>query len=170
MWDAKRWSNVLRVAGSVGVVVGSLDPMEGAALIVPGSALLALGSYVGHDDRRRVLYRSWSFVLIALGVGALFGLSAVGGVGGDSGLSWWWALLILPYVVGWAIDIFGPGSSRTLATAGVAIGAWYLAIFGISVQRGGGHSGLIAPAVVGVFGVATIIACALRLRTGTRTE
>ncbi len=163
----ERWSNVLRVCGGVGLVVGSLDPLEGSALILPGSALLALGSYLGREDRRILAYRTWSFILVALGVGVLFGLSAIGGVGGSSGHSAWWALLILPYLVGWSLDIWGPGAPRWVSVAGIVVGAWYLAILGMMLWPPGhtAHSKSIVPAIViAVVGIVTIVACAVRLR------
>jgi hypothetical protein len=167
MRDLERWSNLVGVLGGVGLVVGSLDPMEGAALILPGSALLALASYLGREDRRVIAYRTWSFVLVTLGVGALFALSAMGGVGGSSGRSAWWALLILPYLAGWSIDIWGPGSPRWISMAGIVIGAWYLAI--LAMMLGGTDDAALArsivPAmIVAVVGIGTIVACAVRLR------
>ena len=39
------------------------------------------------------------------GVAALFGLSALGGIGGDSGRSMWWAVLLVPYVTGWVLAL-----------------------------------------------------------------
>ena len=167
MRDLKRWSNLVSVVGGVGLVVGSFDPMEGSVLLLPGSALLALASYLGREDRRLLAYRTWSFILVALGVGALFGLSAMGGVGGSSGHSAWWALLILPYLVGWSIDIWGPGSLRWISMAGIVIGAWYVAILGMMLRRTGNaaHPRSIAPAIIiGVVGIGTIVACAVRLR------
>jgi hypothetical protein len=167
MRDLKRWSNLVSVFGGVGLVVGSLDPMEGSALILPGSALLALGSYLGRQDRRILAYRIWSFILIALGVGALFGFSAFGGVGGSSGHSAWWALLILPYLVGWSLDIWGPGAPRWVSVAGIVVGAWYVAILGMMLASLGHatHPRSIVPAVViAVVGIGTIVACAVRLR------
>ena len=167
MRDFHRWSRVMSAAGGVGLVVGSLDPMEGSLLILPGSALLAAGSWLGHEDRRVVGYRVWSFILIALGVAALFGLSAVGGIGGNTGRSAWWALLFLPYVVGWSLDIWGPGISRWVTVAGIVIGAWYLAICALMLRRASGAPGsrpLAAVAVLAAVGLWTIVACAMRLR------
>lgn len=167
MRDLRRWSKLVGVVGGVSLVVGSFDPMEGSALILPGSALLALGSYLGREDRRIVAYRTWSFILVALGVGALFGLSAVGGVGGNSGRSIWWTLLILPYLVGWSIDLWGPGSARWISMAGMVIGTWYLAILGMMLWRMGNvaRGGPIGPAIaIAVVGVGTTVACAVRLR------
>lgn len=172
MRDLRRWSNVVGVVGGVSLVLGSFDPMEGSALILPGSALLALGSYLGHEDRRTVAYRTWSFILVALGVGALFGLSAIGGVGGSSGRSAWWTLLILPYLIGWSIDLWGPGSARWLSIAGMVIGTWYLAILGMVLWRTGNAAPArpIVPAIaIAVVGIGTIVACAVRLRKSPRS-
>ena len=167
MRDPSRWSKAVGVVGGVSLVIGSFDPMEGSVLILPGTALLALGSYLDHDDRRTVAYRTWSFVLVALGVGALFGLSALGGVGGTSGRSGWWALLILPYLIGWSIDLWGPGASRWLSVGGIAVGTWYLAIVGVLLWRSGVTGRvwpLTAAIAIATVGVGTIIASALRLR------
>ncbi len=83
------WSRLLKVVGGIAMLVGTLDPLEGSLLILPGSGLVALGVYLGGKDRRAVLCWAWAFVLIPVGVGALFGLSAVGGFGGKSGRSTW---------------------------------------------------------------------------------
>lgn len=101
------WSRILKVLGGIAMVAGTLDPLEGSLLLLPGSGLVALGVYLGGKDRRTVLYWAWAFVLIAVGVGALFGLSAVGGFGGASGRSMWWGLLLLPYAVGWLMALAG---------------------------------------------------------------
>jgi hypothetical protein len=167
MYDPKRWSNLMSVVGGVGLVAGSFDPLEGSALILPGCGLLALGSYLGRQDRRFIAYRTWSFILVALGVAALFGLSASGGVGGTSARSAWWAVLILPYVVGWSIDIWGPGSQRWVSIAGIVIGGWYMAILGMVLRRAGNgpQSGPITPAImIAVIGIGTIMGCVVRLR------
>ena len=58
MRNLEHWSKLVSVFGGVGLVVGSIDPMEGSALILPGSALLALGGYLGREDRRLVAYRT----------------------------------------------------------------------------------------------------------------
>jgi hypothetical protein len=101
------WSRILKVVGGIAGVVGTLDPMEGSLLILPGSGLVAVGMYLGGKDRRTVLYWTWAFILVAVGVAALFGLSAVGGIGGKSGRSMWWGILILPYPVGWLMALGG---------------------------------------------------------------
>ena len=135
MSNSKRWPNLLSVAGGVGVVLGAFDPLEGSMLILPGSALLALGSYFSGEEVRVITYRAFAFILVALGVGALFGLSAIGGVGGTSDHSIWWTLLVLPYLAGWALDIWGPGSPRWLRLAGTIAGVWLLAVLSVLIRR-----------------------------------
>jgi hypothetical protein len=101
------WSRILKVVGCIGMLVGTVDPLEGSLLILPGSGMIALGVYLGGKDRRTVLYWTWAFILIAVGVAALFGLSAIGGIGGKSGHSMWWGMLLLPYPVGWLMAVGG---------------------------------------------------------------
>ena len=101
------WSRILKVVGGILMLVGTLDPMEGSLLILSGSGLVALGTFLGKSERRVIRYWSWVFALIAVGVGALFALSAIGGIGGTSGHSMWWGLLILPYPAGWLLAVAG---------------------------------------------------------------
>jgi len=100
-----RWSRILVVVGLVAILVGAIDPLEGSLLILPGTGLLAFGAWLGHGRHRRLLY--WSFAAVAVGVGTLWGLSAVGGLGGSTGRSMWWSLLLLPYPVGWVMALVG---------------------------------------------------------------
>ena len=100
-----RWSRILVVVGLVAILVGASDPLEGSLLILPGTGLLAFGAWLGHSQHRRLLY--WSFAAVAVGVGALWGLSAVGGLGGSTGRSMWWAILLLPYPAGWVMALVG---------------------------------------------------------------
>ncbi len=101
------WSRILKVVGGIAMMLGTLDPMEGSLLILPGSGMVALGMYLGGRDRRTVLYWTWVFILIAFGVGALFALDAIGGIGGKSGHSMWWGVLMLPYPIGWLLALLG---------------------------------------------------------------
>jgi hypothetical protein len=101
------WSRILKLVGGLAMLLGILDPLEGSLLILPGSGLVALGVYLSGKDRRTVLYWASVFILIAVGVGAMFGLSAVGGIGGQTGRSMWWGILILPYPVGWLMALAG---------------------------------------------------------------
>jgi hypothetical protein len=105
MSKARRWSLILVIAGLVLMIVGAIDPLEGSLVILPGTGLAALGAYIGKSRHRAFLF--YSFALTAIGVGALFAISAVGGFGGSTGRSYWWALVCLPYPVGWIMGIIG---------------------------------------------------------------
>ncbi|NLY01179.1 MAG: hypothetical protein GXY83_34235 [Rhodopirellula sp.] len=156
------WSNVLTIVGGMGMVVGAIDPVEGSLLILPGSGLLALGTYLGKGERRVLVYKVWAFVLIAIGVGALWGLSTVGGMGGSSGRSMWWGVLILPYWVGWLMAICGPGNPRWFSLLGIVVGLWYLALSGIILTRQGQGDWAIL-VVIAATGVVALAGCLYRL-------
>ncbi len=108
------------------MLIGAIDPMEGSILILPGGGVVALGTFLGHGQRLLLAYRVRVFTLIAMGVGALWGLSSLGGIGGTSGRSNWWALLVLPYVVGLPMGICGPGLPRWMRLPGILVGLLYL--------------------------------------------
>jgi hypothetical protein len=100
-----RWSRILVVVGLIAMCVGVVDPLEGSLIILPGTGMVALGALLGNSRHRNLL--AWSFVLVAVGVGLLWGLSALGGLGGESGRSIWWGLVLLPYPVGWVMGVIG---------------------------------------------------------------
>jgi hypothetical protein len=165
------WSRILIIVGSIAMLFGALDPMEGSVVILPGSGLVALGTFLGQSERRLITYRVWVFILIAIGVGAMWGLTWVGGIGGKSGHSMWWGVLILPYLIGWSMGIWGPGSPRWLLVLGIGVGLWYLAILALvlkhSWQRGGAMSALPG-IIIAAIGVVTIGGCISRLRRDSR--
>ena len=101
------WSRILKVVGGIAMLLGTLDPLEGSLLILPGSGLVTLGTFVGKGQRSVLRYWVWVFILIAVGVGAMVVLSAFGGIGGKSGHSMWWGVLVLPYPVGWIMGFVG---------------------------------------------------------------
>jgi hypothetical protein len=43
MNSRRLWSRILKVVGGTVMLVGTLDPLEGSLLILPGSGLVALG-------------------------------------------------------------------------------------------------------------------------------
>ena len=100
-------SRVLSMLGGIGLLAGALDPLEGSFVILAGSALLWGGEVMKVPERRRLGLWTSVFVLIAVGVGVMFGLSAAGGIGGRSGRSWWWGVLLLPYPAGWLLGVGG---------------------------------------------------------------
>lgn len=101
--DRTLWSRILLILGLFGMLVGALDPLEGSILIAPSTGIAAAGALVGHTRHRRLLYLG--FFLITIGVGSMFLLSTIGGVGGPSGTSTWWALTIVPYPIGWILAL-----------------------------------------------------------------
>ncbi len=50
------WSRTLVVVGALVMVLGTVDPLEGSLLIVPGSGLVALGMFLDGRDRAALLY------------------------------------------------------------------------------------------------------------------
>jgi hypothetical protein len=96
-------ARVLVIAGMLAMLLGAVDPLEGSLVILPGSALVAIGAWFGRG--RLSPLPTWALALVAVGVGILFGLSAMGGVGGTSGRPLWWALVVLPYPVGWGMGL-----------------------------------------------------------------
>ena len=99
------WSYILLFVGLLAMLIGTLDPLEGSFIILPGSGLVAIGVFLARSRYRLLL--CWAFVLIAFGVGAMVVLSMWGGIGGRSGHSMWWGLFILPYPVGWFLGVVG---------------------------------------------------------------
>lgn len=104
------------------MVVAVVDPMEGSILIVGGAVLAAYASVKLHSPHRGAACAG--AVLIAIGVGALWGLSAVGGFGGDTGRTSLWWLALVPYPIGWIVSLMSAamsvrdGSDRGAAHAG----------------------------------------------------
>jgi hypothetical protein len=97
--------STLIVIGLLLLLVGVLDPMEGSLAILTGTGVIALGAYLSDSAYWRSL--TWAFGLVSVGAAGLFVVSALGGVGGDSGQLWWWGLLLLPYAVGWIMSLAG---------------------------------------------------------------
>ncbi len=100
------WARTLGWIGVAGLLLGALDPMEGAFIVPPFAGALTLGAFLSHSRHRVGLY--WGFAAMAVGVAVLFTLSFMGGIGGNSGRSPWWGLLLVPYPLGWiTLLIFG---------------------------------------------------------------
>jgi len=105
MTKTRTWPRVLAIVGLAGMLLGAIDPLEGSPIVLVGGTLAALAALLGKATHRRLLY--WALGLVAVGVGAMWGLSAVGGVGGSTGRSMWWGLLVLPYGIGWIAGLVG---------------------------------------------------------------
>lgn len=98
-------SKVLLIVGFVGMIIGAIDPLEGSLVILPASGLVALAAVLGASRHRKLLVTG--FILIAGGVAALWALSAFGGIGGDTGRSMGWGIVMAPYPIGWLMGIVG---------------------------------------------------------------
>jgi purine-cytosine permease-like protein len=105
MKTQKPWPRILVIAGGIAMLAGALDPLEGSVAILVGSGLVTLGTFLGNPESSLLVHWICIFVLIAVGVGAMFALSAMGGFGGTSGRSMWWGVPILPYPVGWIMGM-----------------------------------------------------------------
>jgi hypothetical protein len=90
------------------MLLGAIDPLEGSLIILPGSVLLAVGALLAGTRYKKLIL--WSLALMVIGFGALWWLSALGGVGDiedGSRRSYWWALVLTPFPVGWVMGIVG---------------------------------------------------------------
>jgi hypothetical protein len=152
------FSRTLFIVGNVAMVAGALDLMEGSLLILPGSALVLLATWIGRAERSFIAYRVWVFILIAVGVAAFWRLNSLGGFGGNSGRSGWWGLMILPYLIGWSMAMWGPGSPRWLLVLGILVGVFY-EVMVLALLKGPMKPGTF---VIGVLGLVTIIGCITR--------
>ena len=168
MNSRERWARILAVVGYILMLVGAIDPMEGSLIILPGSGLVAVGALISRDEGRHIAHRMWVFLLIAVGVGALWGLSQVGGLGGKSGHSLWWGVLIVPYLVGWSLGIWGPAAPRWVPMGGIVISLLYLAIpVLVLMQARANPARPVVPAAliaIALLGLVTLAGCIFRLR------
>jgi len=84
MKEKINWTRIIYIMGVVALIIGILDPLEGSVLILAGSVLLALSTYLTHDRHWKIFMSS--AIMIVFGVVFLFYLSSKGGFGGDSKL------------------------------------------------------------------------------------
>jgi hypothetical protein len=160
-----RWAQVLTVAGCLAMLLGGIDPFEGSPAVLLGSGLFALAAYLGRTERTILRVRTTIFLMVAAGVGALWGMTALGGIGGKSGHSMGWALLALPYMLGWSASFWTVGAPRWYTQLGLVGGLWYLAIFYLGYTRPRPDGAFVIHAIVaiGAFGLLTAAGCAWRL-------
>lgn len=99
------WARWCAYGGLALMLLGLVDPLEGSLLVAPGSGLVAASALLTRSVLRRRLFIA--FGLVVTGVAILWIMSAFGGVGGSTGRSMWWLLLVLPYPVGALMSLFG---------------------------------------------------------------
>jgi hypothetical protein len=122
MDSSLRRFRLLLIAALVIMVVAVIDPLEGSIVILAGAVVAAFAAIKLNSPHRGAACAGAA--LLAVGVGAMWGLSAVGGFGGDTGRSnlWWFALV--PYPIGWIVSLMSAarsvrdGSDRGAAQAG----------------------------------------------------
>jgi hypothetical protein len=85
------------------MLLGALDPLEGSVVIAAGSIIAAWGGWLGPGRGRTLHY--WAAAMIVAGVALMFGWTAIGGFGGETGWSIWWGLTLLPYPIGWVLGL-----------------------------------------------------------------
>ncbi len=74
----------------------------------------------------------------------------------------WWGSVVLPYLIGWSMGIWGPGSPRWVLALGIVVGVFYLAITPLVLTRGHGPTQGVIATVIAALGLLTIVGCIVR--------
>ena len=156
------WQNWIVAAGYSALLAGALDPMEGSLVILPGAALVVLGTFLDPSARPLLRPRLLAFLMIAIGVGSLWDLSQQGGFGGTSGRSMWWGTPILLFLAGWSWTVWAAGTPRWVPWVGSLVSLFYLVIPLLAV-RAGRTQFIAVLVVVGATGLVTLLGCLRRL-------
>jgi len=166
MTTQEKWTQALAVPGGLAVLVGGLDPLEGAIVILFGTALLAGAAFVAPAERAVLAARGLHFVLAAFGFAAVWTLTLIGGVGGSTGRSVAWIVLGLPLLAGWSLSFWGRGAPRWMHWLGLLAGGWYLALPLLVIRQSRTHPHIqwSALAALAACGLATLAGCVWRLR------
>lgn len=93
-WFA-RW---LPIAALGVTLAGLLDPLDGFAVVLIGGVLTVMAALQERSTHLRLAVGS--LLLAALGCGAMVVMSSMGGVGGNTGRSIWWLVILTPYPIG----------------------------------------------------------------------
>jgi hypothetical protein len=161
------WTKIISNIGFAFLIIGALDPLEGSLLILPGSGFIVLGAYMKNQDHQSTRFRLWMFILILLGVAALWIISMMDGLGGDTGHSMWWALLFLPYLIAWSLSVWAKDSPKWVVWGGIAVSSWYFVILLMVLQGRFSEPSpemLAAPVTLFILGLFTIAGSVWRLK------
>lgn len=103
-WSAwvTRW---LPIAVIGMTLLASLDPLEGFPLVLIGGVLALMAAIQSRSPHTRLI--AWGLGLAVVGCAAMVGLSAIGGVGADTGRPLWWLVVVAPYPVGVLLYLAG---------------------------------------------------------------
>lgn len=135
-----KWVWGLVLAGSFAMLIGAVDPLEGAIVILIGGGSASAGVYLAQTRMRRLVYGG--FILTVLSFVLLVVMSVLGGIGGSDSFfrSKWWGLLLLPYPIGWILAMVGTAFALAELIPGrwgwAAAGIWILASVGMLVRLG----------------------------------
>jgi hypothetical protein len=101
MNEKPKWIRYVFIIGVIATIAGAIDPLEGSIVIAAGSILLAISAYIGNDRYFKIFLIAAIFIIIS--VSAIWYVSSLGGF--DPKRDWWWTVVILPYPIGWLINI-----------------------------------------------------------------
>lgn len=162
----EKWTQALTVPGGLAVLIGGFDPLDGAVVVLAGTALLAAAATVAPCDRGVRTMRAMNFVLTAFGCVAIWILSAQGGVGEATGRSFLWAFLGLPLVAGWSLSFWSRAAPRWMTWLGLLAGGWYLSLPLLAAAKARANPHLLwsVLAAIGACGLVTLSGCVWRLR------
>ncbi|MDA3937302.1 MAG: hypothetical protein PF636_10720 [Actinomycetota bacterium] len=93
----RSWTRSLILGGGILFMLGVVDPLEGFPLAIAGLLAVYLGErrIRGHYSKPLLV----EIIAALVGVTAMLVITFMGGAGGDTGLSIWWLLTVLPYPV-----------------------------------------------------------------------
>ena len=100
-----KYARVLLVVGLAILLIGMVDPLEGAIFTLIGVGVLAIASALIASQYTNLL--TWAVWFVSAGISVMIVLSWMGGVGGTSGHSAGWLLLVLPYPIGLVFALVG---------------------------------------------------------------
>ena len=96
------WKGLLYAVGILAFFLGALDPLEGSVFIASGSVLITVYKYMRGDRHKKGFLTGC--LLIALGVGYMFWLSNLGGIGPNA-KPWVWGIPMALYPIGWVLTL-----------------------------------------------------------------
>lgn len=101
MKNQPQWIRIIYIIGVVALIIGALDPMEGSVLIALGALLTTITTFIAKDRHYRFFLVAG--IMILFSVAMLWYVSALGGF--DPKKQWWWLIILIPYPVGWLMEI-----------------------------------------------------------------
>jgi hypothetical protein len=101
----RRRALVFVIAGLSAIALGLIDPLEGFPVLLAGGTVSLIAAFLSGSARVRLL--AWGWGLAVAGCAVMLVLTAMGGVGGSTGIPGAWALTAIPYPVGALVLLVG---------------------------------------------------------------